>query len=168
MLVKDVIAKKKINATFKVEIVKRLRVIMTADISDRDFVIDHVAEFAKHQAIEKAMIASVDALGKRDFETIQKLMSAASLVGASDEGLSYDYFGEIENRTQERIDLAAGTIDLVAESGLKPHDYNALVPVVRGAGGMVGNWSGGADLSEGQLLAAATPELVDQAVALLS
>ena len=60
--------------------------------------------------------------------------------------------------------LAAGTIDLVAESGLSPHDLNALVPVVRGAGGMIGNWRGGTDLSEGQVLAAATPDLFQAAV----
>jgi fructose-1,6-bisphosphatase/inositol monophosphatase family enzyme len=64
--------------------------------------------------------------------------------------------------------LAAGTIDLVAESGLKPHDWHALAPVVRGAGGVIGNWRGGADLSEGQVLAAATRELFDEAVAILN
>jgi histidinol phosphatase-like enzyme (inositol monophosphatase family) len=64
--------------------------------------------------------------------------------------------------------LAAGAIDLVAESGLKPHDWHALVPVIRGAGGIVGNWRGGADLSEGQVLAAATQELFDEATALLA
>lgn len=64
--------------------------------------------------------------------------------------------------------LAAGTIDLVAESGLKPHDWHALVPVISGAGGVIGNWRGGADLGAGQVLAAATPELFDQAVALLA
>ena len=63
--------------------------------------------------------------------------------------------------------LAAGTIDLVAESGLSPHDLNALVPVVRGAGGMIGNWRGGTDLGGGQVLAAANPSLFDQAVAIL-
>jgi myo-inositol-1(or 4)-monophosphatase len=63
--------------------------------------------------------------------------------------------------------LAAGTIDLVAESGLSPHDLNALVPVVRGAGGTIGNWRGGADLDAGQVLAAANPGLFDQAVAIL-
>ncbi|WP_114954793.1 inositol monophosphatase family protein [Sphingosinicella terrae] len=60
--------------------------------------------------------------------------------------------------------LAAGRIDLVAESGLKPHDLNALVPVVLGAGGVVGNWRGGADLGQGQLLAAASQDLFDAAV----
>jgi histidinol phosphatase-like enzyme (inositol monophosphatase family) len=64
--------------------------------------------------------------------------------------------------------LAAGAIDLVAESGLKPHDWHALVPVIRGAGGVVGNWRGGADLSGGQVLAAATQLLFDEAVALLA
>jgi myo-inositol-1(or 4)-monophosphatase len=63
--------------------------------------------------------------------------------------------------------LAAGSIDLVAESGLKPHDYNALIPVVRAAGGVIGNWRGEADFSEGQVLAAATPELFEAAVKIL-
>jgi len=64
--------------------------------------------------------------------------------------------------------LAAGSIDLVAESGLKPHDYNALIPVVRAAGGVIGNWRGEDDFSEGQVLAAATRELFDEAVGLLA
>jgi myo-inositol-1(or 4)-monophosphatase len=63
--------------------------------------------------------------------------------------------------------LAGGTIDLVAESGLSPHDLNALVPVVRGAGGMIGNWRGGDDLGAGQILAAASKGLFEQAVAIL-
>ncbi|MCO5555253.1 hypothetical protein L7F22_008797 [Adiantum nelumboides] len=38
--------------------------------------------------------------------------------------------------------LAAGHVDLVIESGLKPYDYLALVPVVEGAGGMLTDWKG--------------------------
>jgi myo-inositol-1(or 4)-monophosphatase len=64
--------------------------------------------------------------------------------------------------------LAAGHIDLVAETGLKRHDWHALVPVVRGAGGVIGNWQGGSNLSGGDVLAAATPALFDAAVAKLS
>ena len=63
--------------------------------------------------------------------------------------------------------LAAGSIDLVVESQLKPHDYNALIPVVRGAGGVVTDWRGGSDFSDGRLVAAATRELLDEALALL-
>jgi myo-inositol-1(or 4)-monophosphatase len=60
--------------------------------------------------------------------------------------------------------VAAGSIDVVIESGLKPHDYNALVPVIRGAGGTVGSWQGGSDLSEGRIVAAATRELFEEVV----
>lgn len=64
--------------------------------------------------------------------------------------------------------LAAGHLDLVIESGLKRHDWAALVPVVRGAGGVIGNWQGGENLKAGAVIAAATPQLFDQAVATLS
>ncbi|MDQ8755578.1 inositol monophosphatase family protein [Sphingosinicella sp. LHD-64] len=63
--------------------------------------------------------------------------------------------------------VAAGGLDLVVESGLKPHDYNALGPVVRGAGGFFGNWEGGDDLSAGRVVAAASERLFEDAVALL-
>lgn len=63
--------------------------------------------------------------------------------------------------------LAAGTIDLVVEAGLKPHDYNALIPVVRASGGAIGNWLGEDDFSDGKIVAAATAELLKEAVELL-
>lgn len=64
--------------------------------------------------------------------------------------------------------LAAGSLDIVAESGLKPHDYHALVPLVRGAGGVVSNWSGGMDLAAGQILACANEALLEAACRLLN
>jgi histidinol phosphatase-like enzyme (inositol monophosphatase family) len=60
--------------------------------------------------------------------------------------------------------LAAGSIDLVVESGLKPYDYNALIPVVRGAGGTIGDWRGSDDFGRGKVIAAATRALYDEAV----
>ncbi len=62
--------------------------------------------------------------------------------------------------------LAAGSLDLVVESGLKVWDWQALVPVVRGAGGVVGNWEGGGDMSAGRLVAAASQALFEEAVAI--
>lgn len=64
--------------------------------------------------------------------------------------------------------VATGDIDLVIESGLKSHDYDALVAVVRGAGGHIGDWVGGADFSGGRVVAAATRALYEQAVERLS
>ena len=38
--------------------------------------------------------------------------------------------------------LASGHLDLVIETGLKLHDFAALVPVVEGAGGIMADWQG--------------------------
>lgn len=64
--------------------------------------------------------------------------------------------------------VARGSIDLVIESGLKPHDYNALVPVVTAAGGTIGDWRGGTAFETGQVVAAASRQLYDEAVELLA
>lgn len=64
--------------------------------------------------------------------------------------------------------LAAGHLDLVIENSLKRHDWAALVPVVRGAGGVIGDWHGGDDFDSGSIVAASSPELYERAVRLLS
>ncbi|GMJ12744.1 myo-inositol monophosphatase like 2, HISTIDINE BIOSYNTHESIS 7 [Hibiscus trionum] len=38
--------------------------------------------------------------------------------------------------------LASGYVDLVVESGLRPYDFLALVPVIEGAGGVITDWKG--------------------------
>ena len=38
--------------------------------------------------------------------------------------------------------LAAGFVDLVIETNLKPHDIVALAPIIEGAGGVVTTWDG--------------------------
>ena len=63
--------------------------------------------------------------------------------------------------------VATGDLDLAIDNGLKPHDYDALVAVVRGAGGTIGDWEGGEDFGPGRVVAAASRELYDQVVALL-
>lgn len=60
--------------------------------------------------------------------------------------------------------LAAGTIDLVAETGLAPYDAAALIPVVRGAGGLACDWRGNPAKPGGQLVCAASEGILDQAL----
>ena len=60
--------------------------------------------------------------------------------------------------------LAAGTVDLVAETGLQPHDVAALVPVVRGAGGVACNWRGQPARLGPQIVCAASQALLDHAM----
>lgn len=66
--------------------------------------------------------------------------------------------------------LAAGHVDLVLESQLQPYDFMALVPVVEGAGGVMSDWQGNPlTLDSGpQVLAAATKEIHEEALALLN
>lgn len=49
--------------------------------------------------------------------------------------------------------LAAGHIDVVIETGLKPHDIVALVPIIKGAGGVVTAWDGGPAAQGGSIVA---------------
>lgn len=66
--------------------------------------------------------------------------------------------------------LASGHVDVVFESDLKPYDFMALVPVVEGAGGVISDWQGNPLTIDGgpQVIAAATPELHAEAIALLN
>jgi len=64
--------------------------------------------------------------------------------------------------------LAAGHIDLVVESGLKPYDIVALIPIVEGAGGLVTAWDGGSAAEGGRIVAAGDRRVHAAAVELLS
>jgi histidinol phosphatase-like enzyme (inositol monophosphatase family) len=55
--------------------------------------------------------------------------------------------------------LAAGFVDVVVESQLKPFDIVPLIPVLEGAGAVVTDWDGRPPLAGGSVAAAATPEL---------
>lgn len=63
--------------------------------------------------------------------------------------------------------LADGRIDLVIESGLKPWDIQALIPVIEGAGGMVTNWRGGPAWGGGQVIASGDAGPHEQALVAL-
>jgi myo-inositol-1(or 4)-monophosphatase len=63
--------------------------------------------------------------------------------------------------------IAAGHIDCVVESGLKPFDIQALIPILRGAGGGVCAWDGGDASAGGQVLAFGDARVRDEALGLL-
>lgn len=63
--------------------------------------------------------------------------------------------------------LAAGHLDLVVEAGLGYYDIAPLVPLVEAAGGVVTDWQGAPVRGGGRVVAAATPSLHAEALALL-
>ena len=64
--------------------------------------------------------------------------------------------------------VAAGTVDLVVEAGLKSWDIEAAVPVIEGAGGLVTDWRGERiGRHGGQAAIAGDRALLDEALAAL-
>lgn len=63
--------------------------------------------------------------------------------------------------------VAAGHIDGVIESGLKPFDIAALIPILAGAGGGVLSWDGGDAAQGGRVLAFGDARLRDEVLRLL-
>jgi histidinol phosphatase-like enzyme (inositol monophosphatase family) len=90
---------------------------------------------------------------------------------------------EIFNRLSEKVQLrrfggdcysygllASGHIDLIVEGGMKYHDVAALIPVIKGAGGVITDWKG-SDINnefDGLVVAASTSALHQKALKLLS
>jgi len=64
--------------------------------------------------------------------------------------------------------LAAGFVDCVVESGLKPYDVVALIPIIERAGGRITAWDGEPATNGGRIVAAGDPRLHEWLVSALS
>jgi len=63
--------------------------------------------------------------------------------------------------------LAAGLIDLVIETEIKPHDIVPLIPIITGAGGMVTTWENGPAQDGGRIVVAGDERVHAAAMAIL-
>ncbi|MCK9914647.1 histidinol-phosphatase [Microbacteriaceae bacterium K1510] len=63
--------------------------------------------------------------------------------------------------------LAAGLIDLVIETEIKPHDIVPLIPIIAGAGGIVTTWENGPAQGGGRIIAAGDKRVHDAALEML-
>lgn len=64
--------------------------------------------------------------------------------------------------------MAAGHADIVIEPFLNTYDIAALVPIIREAGGAIACWDGSEPTGGGDVVAAATPELLEKALELVN
>jgi myo-inositol-1(or 4)-monophosphatase len=64
--------------------------------------------------------------------------------------------------------LAAGQIDLVIETELKPYDILPLIPIITGAGGIVTTWENGPPQAAGRIVAAGDKRVHEQALKILA
>ncbi len=60
--------------------------------------------------------------------------------------------------------LAAGYVDIIVESGLKPYDVAALIPIIERAGGRMSTWDGQSATRGGDIVAVGDPRLHEAAL----
>lgn len=107
-MIKKRVAAKEISDDELQDVKAKLKVVMPAKLTDREFLVEEVSSFAKHQAITDALLASADMLDKRDFAKIEEKLKSALAVGDTDFGGVIDYFDDVEDRTAQRKAMAAG------------------------------------------------------------
>ncbi|PWR22580.1 histidinol-phosphatase [Zavarzinia aquatilis] len=64
--------------------------------------------------------------------------------------------------------VASGHVDAVIETNLEPYDIQALIPIVRGAGGQITSWTGGDAQQGGSVVATGDKRLHAEILALLN
>lgn len=92
-------------------------------------------------------------------ESLRKLSTKAAYLRLGGDGEGYGA-------------LASGFADIAADTGMHRYDYLALVPIVRGAGGVIGDWRGNEtlDINSGKtdIIAAASAKLYQQTLAAMA
>jgi myo-inositol-1(or 4)-monophosphatase len=64
--------------------------------------------------------------------------------------------------------LAAGLIDLIIETEIKPHDIVAIVPIIAGAGGIITTWDNGPAQGGGRIIVAGDKRVHEAALEMLA
>lgn len=107
-IIADAIRSKALPADLAKMAIGMIQPLFEVDVSDRDYVADECATFARHQAVTKAILDSVDMVERRDFDTIGQIVRKALDTGVQMQTGAYDYAAMVKARTQERRDRAAG------------------------------------------------------------
>jgi myo-inositol-1(or 4)-monophosphatase len=64
--------------------------------------------------------------------------------------------------------LAAGHLDIALDAGLQAYDIAALIPIIEGAGGAVGSWSGSVPAEGGNIICAGSERLLKEAIEVMN
>lgn len=108
--IKDKVASKIIRDDIKDLIKDKLNEVFTSPKTvAKEKLIDEVAEFAKHQAVKKAIADSYSKLDSGDYDYIETIMQKALSVGSTSEFATYSYFDELANRIETRKQRLLGT-----------------------------------------------------------
>ncbi|MDG2187655.1 MAG: inositol monophosphatase family protein [Hyphomicrobiales bacterium] len=60
--------------------------------------------------------------------------------------------------------LASGYLDLILENQLKPFDIIPIIPIIKGAGGIITNWKGDDQYKDGNIIASSNQDIHNQII----
>lgn len=107
-LVKKAIESKRIREEMKPDVLVSLKEILSEPLTDSKYMLDQVSTFARNNALDEALMKAVELKEKGDFEGAVAVVQKAMLVGASDSNNYYDYYEEVDTRTERRDALEKG------------------------------------------------------------
>ena len=104
------VAAKVIRKDFLPDIKLLIPKLIKEDITDSDFIVDQVAQFARHKAMESAILDYSDLIDRKDYDRAAKIVATAANVGANDGEREYDFFSDeaIESRETKRNERVLG------------------------------------------------------------
>lgn len=120
-LLQDKIKSKVIRGDLKSLVIASFRELMKENIGDRDYITERVADFAKDRAFDIALLKSVELKEKGDYRSIEKIIKQAIQVGSQD-SVEYDFFEEIDSRTEVR--------KAILDGDLKPTGITTGIPQI--------------------------------------
>lgn len=90
------------------EVLLSVKELYGCDISGSKYVEEKVVEFARHQAMAAAIMASVDKLNAGKYGDIESVIKAALEIGINEDGTAYDYYERVDERHLERMEKLSG------------------------------------------------------------
>jgi replicative DNA helicase len=109
-LIREGIDKKILRKDDSGELVARLKECLQSPLTDAAFITEHVAEFARRQALEAAILEAVELIDKNKFDKVEGLIKTAMNVGVNEETNRYDFWENVESRAHYRQEVLAGRI----------------------------------------------------------
>lgn len=107
-LVKKAIETKRIREELKPDVTESLRSLLAEPLTDAAYMLDQVNTFVRNNALEEALMQAVELKEKGDFEGAAAVVQRALLVGTNDTSAYYDYYEEIDARTERREAIEKG------------------------------------------------------------
>jgi replicative DNA helicase len=107
-VIKEALAKGIIRRDIAPLAIGAVKLLRAESLANRAYAEEKLAEFARHQAVSQAILASVTLLEKKKFPQIEAAIKQAIEIGINEEGDAYDYFKRAAIRSEMRADKIAG------------------------------------------------------------